>query len=166
VDWVLLEFRETTGDVYSADASKIVAQQAALLLKNGSIVGLDGSSVVVVPTAFTENLYVVVYHRNHIRVMSANALTMVGGVYVYDFTDAASKAFDSQQKDLGGGFFGMYAGDGYNDGEVFSGDLTVLLNEYPTFGGYYAADFDLDGDVFSSDLSFLLNNYPIFTSIP
>ncbi len=53
-----------------------------------------------------------------------------------------------------------------NDGEVFSGDLAVLLNEYPTFGGYNAADFDLDGEVFSGDLGFLLNNYPTFTSIP
>ncbi len=92
VDWVLLEFRETTGDVYTADASTIVAQQAAFLLSDGSIVGLDGSSEVVVPTAFTDNLYVVVYHRNHIRVMSASALTMVGGIYVYDFTDAACKS--------------------------------------------------------------------------
>lgn len=166
VDWVLLEFRETTGDVNTADASTIVAQQAAFLLADGSIVGLDGSSAVIVPTAFTDNLYVVVYHRNHIRVMSANALTMTGGIYTYDFTDAADKAFDSQQKDLGGGFFGMYAADGYNDGVVFSEDLDVLLNEYPTFGGYNAADFNLDGTVFSEDLDFLLNNYPTFTNIP
>jgi len=166
VDWVLLEFRETTGDVYTADASTIVAQQAAFLLSDGSIVGLDGSSAVIVPTAFTDNVYVVVYHRNHIRVMSASALTMTGGIYTYDFTDAAAKAFDSQQKDLGGGFFGMYAADGYNDGEVFSDDLDVLLNEYPTFGGYNAADFNLDGEVFSDDLDYLLNNYPTFTSIP
>lgn len=166
VDWVLLEFRETAGDVYTATSATIVAQQAAFLLSDGSIVGLDGSSEVVVPTAFTDNLYIVVYHRNHIRVMSASALTMVGGIYVYDFTNALAKAFDSQQKGLGGGFFGMYAADGENDGEVFSGDLTVLLNEYPTFGGYNAADFDLDGEVFSGDLGFLLNNYPTFTSIP
>jgi hypothetical protein len=166
VDWVMLEFRETTGDVYTADASTIVAQQCAFLLDDGSIVGLDGSSAVLVPTAFTDNLYVVVYHRNHIRVMSASALTMVGGIYVYDFTDAAAKAFDSQQKDLGGGFFGMYSSDCYNDGEVFSADLGVFLNEYPTFGGYNAADLDLDGEVFSGDLGYFLNNYPTFTSIP
>jgi hypothetical protein len=166
VDWVLLEFRETVGDVNTADASTIVAQQAAFVLNDGSVVGLDGSSEVVVPTAFTANVYVVIYHRNHIRVMSASALTMVGDIYVYDFTDAAAKAFNSQQKDLGGGFYGMYAADGLNDGEVFSGDLGVLLNEYPTFGGYNAADFNLDGEVFSADLGLLLNNYPTFTSIP
>jgi hypothetical protein len=98
--------------------------------------------------------------------MSATPLTMVGGIYVYDFTDALAKAFGSQQADLGGGLFGMYAADCENDGEVFSGDLGVLLNEYPTFGGYNAADLDLDGEVFSGDLFYLLNNYPTFTSIP
>jgi len=147
VDWVLLEFRETAGDVSSADASTIVAQQAAFLLDDGSIVGLDGSSAVLLPIAFSDNVYVVVNHRNHIRVMSASALTMTGGIYTYDFTDAAAKAFDSQQADLGGGFFGMYSSDCYNDGEVFSADLGVFLNEYPTFGGYNAADLDLDGDL-------------------
>jgi hypothetical protein len=47
VDWVLLEFRETPGDVYTADASTIVAQQCAFLLADGSIVGLDDREVVV-----------------------------------------------------------------------------------------------------------------------
>lgn len=166
VDWVLLEFRETSGDVYSATSDSIVARQAAFLLSDGSIVGLNGSSEVLVPTLFTDDIYVVVHHRNHIRVMSASALTMDGDIYVYDFTDAKAKAFDSQQAGLGGGFFGMYAGDCENDGEVFAGDYGVLLNQYPTFGGYNSADLDLDGEVFSGDLGFLLNNYPIFTSIP
>jgi hypothetical protein len=166
VDWVLLEFRDTTGDVNTADASTIVARQAAFILSDGSIVGLDGSSEVLVPTAFTDNLYLVVYHRNHIRVMSATALTMTGGIYVYDFTDAAAKAFDSQQKDLGGGFFGMYSADGYNDGNVNSEDIDVLLNEYPTYGGYNAGDYNLDGSVNSEDIDYLLNNYPTYTTIP
>lgn len=166
IDWVLLEFRETTGDVYSATSATTVASLAAFILDDGTIVGMDGSSEVVVPTSFSGNVYVVVYHRNHVRVMSASALTLVGDVYVYDFTDALAKAFESQQTDLGGGFFGMYSSDCENDGEVFSGDLGVFLNEYPTFGGYNAADLDLDGEVFSGDLFYLLNDYPTFTSIP
>jgi hypothetical protein len=166
VDWVLLEFRETTGDIYSATSDSIVARKAAFLLDDGTIVGLDGSNEVLVPTTFTENVYVVVYHRNHIRVMSASALTMVGGVYVYDFTDAKAKAFDSQQRNLGGGYFGMYCADINNDGEVYSGDLSLFVNAYPSFNVYHNADLNLDGEVYSGDINFLIINYPTFTSIP
>ena len=136
VDWVLVEIRETAGDVESATSATMVAQLAGFLLDDGSIVGLDGSSNILAPTSFTDNIYVVVYHRNHIRVMSSTALTQIGGVYTYDFTDAQAKAYDSQQKAIGS-VYGMYAGDIDNDGEVFSNDLDLILNDYPSFGVYY-----------------------------
>jgi hypothetical protein len=98
--------------------------------------------------------------------MSASALTIVGGVYVYDFTNAKAKAFDSQQRNLGGGYFGMYCGDINNDGEVFSADLGLFVAAYPAFNVYHNADLNMDGEVFSGDISFLLVNYPTFTSIP
>jgi hypothetical protein len=166
VDWVLLEVRETTGDVETATAATIVAQQAAFILDNGSVVALDGESNVLIPLAFTDNVYVVLWHRNHIRLMSSTALTQVSGVYTYDFTDAQSKTYGSFQKEIGAGVFGMYASDIDSDGEVFSGDLGLLLNEYPSFNVYSNSDVDLDGEVFSGDLNVLLLNYPIFTYIP
>lgn len=166
VDWVLLEIRETTGTADDATAATMVAQQAGFLLENGSIVGLDGSSDILIPTSFSDNVYVVVHHRNHIKIMSANALTQVGGVYVYDFTDSAAKAWSGYQQAIGSGVYGMYAADFDADSEVFSGDVSILLNDYPTFGAYISSDADLDGEVFSGDVSFLLNNYPLFTSIP
>jgi hypothetical protein len=166
VDWVLLEIRETTGDVNTATSSTIVAQQAAFILADGSIVGLDGSSEILVPMSFTDNIYVVVWHRNHIKVMSANPLTMVGDAYTYDFTDGAAKAFGSFQKEIGAGVYGMYSGDIDNDGEIFSNDVSLLLNDYPSVGFYLNSDLDLDGEVFSTDVSILLNNYPLVTFIP
>lgn len=167
VDWVLVEIRETAGDVNTADASTVVARKAAFLLDNGSVVDLDGSSNLLIPSSFTENVFVVIYHRNHAKIISADALTQVGGVYVYDFTDDAAKAYGSYQKDLtGAGPFGMYSGDIDNDGEIFSNDVTLLLNEYPSTGVYSGSDIDLDGEVFSNDVSLLLNNYPLVTFIP
>jgi hypothetical protein len=167
VDWVLLEFRQSTGDASTATTDSIVARQAAFILADGSIVDLDGESPVLAPMAFSDNVYVVIWHRNHIRIMSADALTQVAGVYVYDFTDGLAKAYDSQQKDIGGGIFGMYASDIDSDGEVYVGDLSFLLNAYPTFNcGYDNSDVDLDGEVYAGDLNYLLLNYPVFTAIP
>jgi len=167
VDWVLLEIREVDGPASAATSATMVAQKAAFILDDGTIVDLDGESEVLFPMAFTDNVYVVVYHRNHVRVMSANALTMVGATYVYNFSDAAAKAYDSQQQALGGGVYGMYAADIENDGEVFAGDVFYLLNAYGVVSGAYdASDLDLDGEVFAGDVFFLLNNYGITTFIP
>jgi hypothetical protein len=166
VDWVLLEFRETAGAANTATSATMVARKAAFLLKSGTIVGLDGSSEVLIPNGFTANVYVVVYHRNHIRVMSANALTQVSGVYVYDFTDALAKAYSSQQKALSGGYFGMYSADIDSDGNVFNSDLNLLISSFPTFSVYHKADLDLDGNIFNSDLNYLIINFPKFTTIP
>jgi len=165
VDWVLLEVRETAGGVESATAATMVAQQACFLLNDGSVVGLDGSSNVLFPMSFNDNVYIVVYHRNHVRIMSADALTQVGGVYTYDFTDDDAKAYGSYQKSLGS-VYGMFAGDIDNDGEVFSIDLDLILLDYPSFDVYLNSDLDLDGEVFSIDLDVILYNYPLFTSIP
>jgi peptidoglycan/xylan/chitin deacetylase (PgdA/CDA1 family) len=64
VDWVLVELRDKD------DLSLVISSRAALLLTNGSIVDLDGSSHL--RFSVSENdYYVVVYHRNHLPVMSA-----------------------------------------------------------------------------------------------
>jgi hypothetical protein len=166
VDWVLLEVRESTGDASTATADSVVLRQAGFLLADGSIVDLDGESNILVPTAFEDNVYVVIYHRNHIRVMSADALTMVDGALTYDFTDDATKTYDSQIKYIGGGYYGLYTGDLDNDGLVFVSDLDMILPLYPQFFVYSVGDLDLDGLIFVSDLDLILPNYPTFTFIP
>jgi hypothetical protein len=154
VDWVLLEFRETAGGPASADGSTVVARKAALLLANGNIVDLDGTSNVLITTSFTDNVYVVIYHRNHISMMSSAALTEVSGVYTYDFTTAQSQAYGDGQKVLTGGF-GMYAGDGNGDGEVSLFDVFFVWEPEDGSTGYYNGDFSMDSNVSLFDLFFI-----------
>ncbi|MBI1933415.1 MAG: hypothetical protein HYS24_12850 [Ignavibacteriales bacterium] len=63
VDWVLLELRS------AEDKSRIISSRSAFLLKDGTIVDLDGTSPV---TFDTPNIryYLVVKHRNHLAIMS------------------------------------------------------------------------------------------------
>lgn len=72
VDWVLVELR--TGST-PATATNIVGQKAALLKKDGTIVDSDGFSNVNfnLPSG---NYYIVIYHRNHIPIMSATAVAI------------------------------------------------------------------------------------------
>jgi hypothetical protein len=153
VDWVLLEFRHTAAGPETATADSVVATKAAFILSDGSIVDLDGESNVLVPTSFEDNLYVVIYHRNHIKMMSAYPLTKVSGIYTYDFTTAQSQAYGDGQKVLTGGN-GMYAADGNSDGQVSNFDLFFIWMPEVGLQGYYGGDFDLNTQVSNFDLFF------------
>ncbi|MCD4769657.1 MAG: SBBP repeat-containing protein, partial [Bacteroidales bacterium] len=109
VDWVLVELRDTTEAQYATGSTKI-EQQAAFLLNDGSVVGLDGiDPISCISTTITSNLFVVIWHRNHLGVLSAYPLTETAGIYNYDFTTGAGRVFGgaSGHKEIGTGIWGM-----------------------------------------------------------
>ena len=76
VDWVLVELRTGT-----ASGTK-VATRAAFLKSDGTIVDVDGKSPVHFPALFDANYYVVVRHRNHLAIMSANRNSIKWQLYI------------------------------------------------------------------------------------
>ncbi len=58
VDWILVELRDAP-DAVSAIPSTMIAQQAAFLAKDGSIVGLDGLSNLQFNNSINQNLFTV-----------------------------------------------------------------------------------------------------------
>ncbi len=165
--WVLVEFRQTDGDASTATPDKVIARQAALLLADGSIVQTDGQRPIDMDTDISDNLYVVVYQRNHLALMSSEALTKVGNTYSYDFTDALSKAYLGGQKDLGNGHFGMIGGDSNGDGVVNTEDMDNNWNTHSGKQGYYGSDLNADSQVDNKDKNDLwLPNAGLQTSVP
>ena len=142
VDWVLVELRTGT------DAATKVATRAAFLKSNGSVVDLDGTSPVGFGGISAGNYYIIIRHRNHLAVMSVNAVALSFSSPLYDFTDWGSgqKVFGTAtaMKNLGGGVYGMYAGN--NDG-----NSVVNVLDYNAVGlqvfqsGYKLADHDMNG---------------------
>ncbi|RLD49735.1 MAG: hypothetical protein DRJ05_20550, partial [Bacteroidetes bacterium] len=152
VDWVLIELRDTT-EAALATGETMIARQAAFLLNDGEIVGLDGSTdkACLVSASITNNLFVVIYHRNHLSIMSANAVTESAGVYTYDFTTPENQAYGTDaQKNLGNGIYGMISADGNGDGEINTVDKTIWENQAGE-QGYKSGDFDMDGQVGNID---------------
>jgi hypothetical protein len=151
VDWVLIELRDAP-DAASATSGTMLAQQAAFILNNGSIVGLDGVSNLQFGNSVTQDLFVVVWHRNHLGVMSANALTSSGGVYSYNFTSGESQAYGgaSGYKDIGTGIWGLVAGDGNADGEITTADKSLWATEAGT-KGYLSNDYSMNSEVNNQD---------------
>ncbi|MCF8304243.1 MAG: hypothetical protein K9I94_13285, partial [Bacteroidales bacterium] len=156
IDWVLIELRETSGNIYSATPDKTIAQYAAVLNKDGSVVSTTGNKISILEL-ITENLYVIVRHRNHLDIMSSQPLDKVNGVYEYNFTTGTSKVFKGVQKNLGSFKYGMYAGDGTLDGNINFGDFVLyMMNQGAT--GYNYPDYNLDYTVNDPDRTMMIQN--------
>ena len=166
VDWVLLETRNA-GNATSATAGAISSRYAAFVLNDGTIVDLDGStSNLKFNTRSDTNNYVVIYHRNHLGILSANELNKSAGKYSYDFTTSASQAYNSGQKNLGGGAYGMTAGNANGDGAIDDADKTVWQGQAGT-AGYRSADLNMNGQVTNQDKNELyIQNEGVSSQIP
>ncbi|MBC8488731.1 MAG: hypothetical protein H8D45_22130 [Bacteroidetes bacterium] len=152
VDWVLIELR----DAASPDAaipSTTIATQAAFILDNGSVVGLNGSSVLQFPAAsFSQNLYAIVWHRNHLGILSANGITESGGVYDYNFSTAITQVYNGGlgYKEIATSVYGMVGGDSNADGDINAADKILWTNDAGT-KGYKATDNNMDVQVSNQD---------------
>ncbi len=163
VDWLLIELRDAT-DAPSADEATTIARQAGFLLKDGSVVGLDGSSILQFDNSYTQQLFVVVWHRNHLGIMTAAGVTESDGVYVYDFSLDATQAYGSNAgyKDIGG-VWGMVAGDATHDGLINLNDKSRWAS-FAGQKGYLNSDFNLDSQVNNPDKNEMWYPNRVYTS--
>jgi len=169
VDWVLIELRETSGNASTATSSKRIARKAGFILNNGSIVGLDGTSNLQFNLAITQNLFVVIWHRNHLSIMNANPLIATGGIYSLDFTTGSALSYGGSQavKQLKTGVWGIFAGDGNADKTVGITDKTKIWKFQAGQNGYKPGDFDLNGQVNNPDKnSYWLQNLGKSCQVP
>ena len=152
VDWVLVELRDAT-DAASANSGTMIARQAAFVQKDGTIVGIDGSSQLQFNTAISEQLFVVIWHRDHLAIISANALVETAGVYDYDFSASSSQVLGGTNgyKEVATGIWGMVAGDSNADGTVDGLDKTENWMVQAGLMGYYSGDYGLDSEVDNRD---------------
>lgn len=150
VDWFLVELRDASSAA-NADPSAMIANQAAFLRSDGTVVGLDGFSNLEFNITVNDQLFVVLWHRNHLGMMSAFALTEAGGVYDYNFTSAMGMAYLNGQKGLNGSVYGMYAGNADADSEIAPNDIDSYWAVQAGEEGYNSADFNMEGQVDNKD---------------
>jgi len=156
VDWLLVELRETPYIADSAGSSQVVARQAAFLLNTGQIVSYDRAGPLYFDLEITDNLFVALYHRNHLPIMSALPLPLVDQVYTYDFTDDVNCAFGGENGvvQLAPAIWGKIAGDANADGEVNNPDKDDYWLIDNGTSGYLGSDFNMDGQVNDLDIQF------------
>ncbi len=179
VDWVFVELRDANDDTLIRES------QSALIQRDGDIVGIDGISNLEFCIAH-DDYYVVVKHRNHLGIMTANTVALSDVASRVDFTDANNQityGTDAQTTfGVPSGVVAMWAGDSNGDGRLnYSGALSDVspirsqvfndpnnsvfggppVASYPSIG-YNGTDVDMDGvTVYSgatSDVLYVRNN--------
>jgi uncharacterized protein (TIGR02145 family) len=167
VDWVLVELRETTGSASTATPDNMINRQAAFLKQDGSIAGLDGSSLIAYSGTITNNLYVLIWHRNHLAVMSSQPLLQTSGIYSWDYTDQLSKAYLEGQKEIGVGLYGMYGGDSDANDTIQMADKDPMWDANAGIQNYTAEDLNIDSQVNNQDKDDIwFENLGAFAKIP
>lgn len=168
VDWVTVEVREKP-------EGPSVASDTFLLRNDGQVITTSGSDILELQNTTklwgNENQYVVVKHRNHISVMSKNAVKIVdeehkADIYMLDLTQEANlycpagSILDKHAQKMGSGLWALAAGYDLRDvtGLFPDNHLVSISNPNTTkfadnkeidasYRGYYWRDVNLDGIV-------------------
>jgi hypothetical protein len=151
-------------DKFGGDTADVVTLE--LITTTGGVaftqeVGLSTTGTInvdIVPS-YGDSYYIYIRHRNSIAISSANPVSFAGSTITYNFSTAAAQAYFDNQKNLGSGVFGLFAGDVDQDGSVGAFDLILVDNASKTFmEGYYPEDVNGDAEVGAFDLIFVDNN--------
>jgi len=150
----LVELRDAI-NAASATKATAVAQLPAFILNNGNIVALDGVSNLQFSNPVANNLFVVIYNRNHQSIMNASIIPYASGTYTYDFTTSASQVYGGTagHKQLTTGKWGMRSGDGNGDCDVLMNDKTQVWGIPTQLGktGYLPSDYNFDRQTNNKD---------------
>jgi hypothetical protein len=162
VDWVLIELRTGTG------SGTKVATRAAFLKNDGTIVDSVGSSPVAFAGVSAGNYYIVVRHRNHLAIMSANSVALSGSSLFYNFTTGQSQAYTSGTDPmvaLTGGGYGMIAGDANTSAIITAADISPIIANLNT-SVYIGADVNMSAIVTAADITKIISNLNKATNVP
>lgn len=149
VDWVLVELRS------NAAPYAVVETHAALLQRDGDVVGVDGTSPVIFCSQGGEAYRVSVRHRNHFGCMTSSAVVLGSTPATVDFRTGSAHGTEPMRSRAG--TYLLWAGNARADDLIrYSGednDRDVILQAIGgavptnTLVGYRREDVNLDGTV-------------------
>ena len=152
VDWVLVELRDAA-NASSAVSATLIARRAGLLHNDGRITGTDGFSMLQFDNTISQQLFVIIHHRNHLSIMSASPLAYEKGIYQFDFSTSSGQIYQgaSGSKEISPGVWGMIAGDADGNGSIENEDKTSVWDEAAGKQMYLSSDLNLDSQADNLD---------------
>ena len=160
VDWVLVELRKpSTGLPGDATSATIIGRKAGFLLKDGTVVDLDGTTPIQFDINKQGNSFLLVRHRNHLGVMSNIVPSNATGTFANDFSllanvHARGTISNAPLQALPGSTrYGLWAGDANKDGVVNASDIGLIKSQAnAVLSGYLFGDVNFDSTVNASDV--------------
>lgn len=160
-------------ELHNSTYSNIAYKLQGLELHQDGTVTTTGLSYISVPLTINGDYYVTVITRNHLETTTASLVSFSGTTVAYDFTDAVTKAFESDpsftpmiQKD---GKWMLYTGNPLpltppqvNTDAIETIDLYDVITKFSDATGIYGylpEDLNGDGSVDTMDLyTFMIPN--------
>lgn len=174
VDWVTLELYDST------DSTLLYAKRALLVQRNGQVIVPNGGAKNIVFEGVTPgNYHVSIRHRNHLGVMSGEAVALTANSQLLDFSDPAFPVQGGElSRYVSGNKSMLWAGDADANARLIASgpdtDLNTLLGYVLTkpanihqdsnfrANGYFNTDLNLDGVTIyagpGTDASLLIGN--------
>lgn len=150
VDWVLLELRDANNE------STVIDRKAGLIRSDGVITDVNGSPSIAF-NAPGGSYYVVLHHRGHVSIMSANPISLPNNG-ITDFTTSPTTVKGISQIKLVNGAYVMRAGDFDGSGTVNFADFVRWLQNNNTLNAYLDMDVDGNSTINFTDFILWLNN--------
>lgn len=154
VDWVTISLRD------ALDNTVIIFTRPALLQADGDVVDMDGVSPIHCQPGLNGTYHVVLDHRNHLGLMTANtqAFSHPSIAISIDFTRVSLSVFGSASRvELEAGIWGCFAADVDGSGAINAFDRSMTWNDRNQ-SGYLNTDCNLDGITNANDRSAAWNN--------
>ncbi|MBF8150863.1 hemagglutinin protein [Winogradskyella sp. F6397] len=151
IDWVWIELRD------SNDGITVLAETSALLQADGDVVATDGTSVININVS-PGNYYVMVSHRNHLGVLTANPINLSGSATVLDLTTDSLLVTGGANgiANMDDGNYALFAGDFDGNGQIQNSDAVGAL-PFIGLSGYLNADIDMNSQGQNTDILNTLN---------
>jgi hypothetical protein len=145
VDWVLVDLRDAASAAAATSATS-VAKMPGFILNNGNIVALDGVSSLQFSNVIANNLWVVIYQRNHESIMNANLIPYASGTYTYDYSTGMGQVYGGAagHKEITPGVWGMRSGDGDGNCDVQNADRDNVWDLQAGKTGYLPSDYNMN----------------------
>jgi len=164
VDWVLVELRDADVASNATPATTLPGWPKAMFLRNdGKIIDLNGNLPKIGDPTISNNLFVVVRHRNHLDVLSNTGTSIMDYFRIYDFSTGINQAYGGSAgyKQLSPSVYGMVQGDVTADGMVDATDFNSWGADFGNSGVYQITDMNLDTNIDASDFNGWAGNFGV-----
>ncbi|MEM7659475.1 MAG: hypothetical protein AAF399_25375, partial [Bacteroidota bacterium] len=158
VTWVLVQALDAN------NPGTVIQQRAGLLSDEGLILETNARNLLTMEGLDPDlSYYFTVRTLNHLGVSTEIAVDRSGRVMLYDLTSLTNAYTlagmpNAAMEDLGGGTYGMIAGDVNGDRVINASDYNILVFNYFSFV-FGASDVNHDIVTNASDLLLIVNNF-------